>query len=245
MRAAWAELPPEVDKIRLPHTAAICLSPQYVAEELLRLEGFKEIEYVDVPYTGGSGLTSGRADLSMDYVPSLVWSLDAAAKIVALAPVHSGCFELIGNERITAIRELKGHKVAISGLGQGDYIFLASMVAYVGMDPKRDIEWIETGSIAENARAFEGGRADAFLGFPPQPQKLREKNLGRVIVNGTHDRPWSQYTCCLIAGTRDFVSRNPVATKRGIRAFLKAADMCGNDPERAARTVVSKGFERR
>jgi len=240
-----AEPPPEVDKIRLPHTGAICLAPQYVAEALLRLEGFRAVEYVDVPYTGGSALTTGRADLSMDYVPSLVWSLDAAAKIVALAPVHSGCFALIGNQRITAVRELKGHKVAISGFGQGDYIFLASMVAYVGMDPQRDIEWVETGSIAGNAQAFEGGKADAFLGFPPQPQKLRERKLGRVIVDGTHDRPWSQYTCCVIAGTTDFVGRNPIATRRAIRAFLKAADLCAKDPEQAARTLVNKGFEPR
>ena len=39
-RSVAAEPPPEVRKIRLVHTPAICLSPQYLAEELLRLEGF-------------------------------------------------------------------------------------------------------------------------------------------------------------------------------------------------------------
>jgi NitT/TauT family transport system substrate-binding protein len=81
-----AEAAPEVKRIRLPHTAAICLAPQYVAEELLQLEGFSTVEYVDVPYTGSSGLTTGRADVTIDYVPSLVWSLDAGSRIVALAP---------------------------------------------------------------------------------------------------------------------------------------------------------------
>ena len=242
----WAaEPPPEVKRIRLPHTAAICLAPQYVAEELLQIEGFTTVEYVDVPYTGSSGLTTGRADLTMDYVPSLVWSLEAGSRIVALAAVHSGCFELIGNERVQAIRDLKGNRVAISGLGHGDHIFLASMVAYVGMDPNRDIHWVVVGSVAETMRAFEAGKADAFLGFPPQPQKLREKNLGHVIVDGTHDRPWSQYTCCLITGTREFVTQYPVATKRAIRALLKATDLCAAEPERAARIVVKKGFEPR
>jgi len=46
---AAAEPPPEVKKIRLVHAPAICLSPRYLAEELLRLEGFTEIEYVDQP----------------------------------------------------------------------------------------------------------------------------------------------------------------------------------------------------
>ena len=242
----WAdEPPPEVRKIRLPHTAAICLAPQYVAEELLRLEGFTTVEYVDVPYTGSSGLTTGLADLTMDYVPSLVWSLEAGSRIVALAAVHSGCFALIGNERVRAIRELRGNRVAISGFGHGDHIFLASMVAYVGMDPNRDIQWVVVGSVAETMRAFEAGKADAFLGFPPQPQKLRERKLGHVIVDGTLDRPWSQYTCCLLTGTRDFVTQYPVATKRAIRALLKATDLCAEEPERAARIVVQKGFESR
>jgi len=41
-----AEPPPETTKIRLTHTPAICFAPQYLAEELLRLEGFSEVEYV-------------------------------------------------------------------------------------------------------------------------------------------------------------------------------------------------------
>jgi NitT/TauT family transport system substrate-binding protein len=45
--AVAAEPPPEVQKIHLVHAPAICLSPQYLAEELLRLEGFSEIQYVD------------------------------------------------------------------------------------------------------------------------------------------------------------------------------------------------------
>src|SRR5262249_60211138 len=47
--AVAAELPPEVQKIRLVHAPAICLSPQYLAEELLRLEGFSQVQYVGHP----------------------------------------------------------------------------------------------------------------------------------------------------------------------------------------------------
>ena len=51
---ALAEPPPETKKIRLARTISICLSPQYVAEELLRREGFTEVEYPETPHTGGS-----------------------------------------------------------------------------------------------------------------------------------------------------------------------------------------------
>ena len=52
------------------------------------------------------------------------------------------------------------------------------------------------------------------------------------------DRPWSQYFCCMVEGNREFVRQHPVATKRVLRALLKAADLCANEPETAARLLV-------
>jgi NitT/TauT family transport system substrate-binding protein len=56
------------------------------------------------------------------------------------------------------------------------------------------------------------------------------------------DRPWSQYFCCLMAGNREFVRKNPVATKRALRAILKATDIAAREPERVARFLVDKGL---
>ena len=45
-RTAASEPPLETRRIRLVHAPAICLAPQYLAEDLLRLEGFSDVEYV-------------------------------------------------------------------------------------------------------------------------------------------------------------------------------------------------------
>ena len=63
---------------------------------------------------------------------------------------------------------------------------------------------------------------------PPEPQELRARSIGHVIVNSAVDRPWSQYFCCMLAGNREFVRKYPVATKRVLRAILKAADLCAS-----------------
>ena len=68
------------------------------------------------------------------------------------------------------------------------------------------------------------------MSFPPEPQELRARKIGHVIVNSSIDRPWSQYFCCMLAGNRDFVRKHPVATKRALRAILKATDFCAADP---------------
>ena len=242
---AAAEPPPETTTIRLVHAPAICLAPQYLAEELLHLEGFSQVEYVPVPDDANPNLVvaAGQADLTMDSATSLVPALDGGRPLVVLAGVHGGCFELFGNERVRALRDLKGKRVAIAAFGVDDHIYIASMMAYVGMDPRKDVKWVETGTFDGPMQLFVESKVDAFLGFPPQPQQVRARKVGHVIVNTAQDKPWSQHFCCMIAAQREFVRTHPVATKRAVRAILKAADICAREPERAARYMVKKGYE--
>jgi len=245
-QSARAEPPPETKKIRLIHAPAICLAPQYIAEELLHLEGFSEIEYVKLVSGAGPGLLAeDRADISMWDVPAIIPFLDAGKPIVMLGGIHAGCFELIGNETVQSIADLKGKNVAIQAVGGGDHVLMSSMLAYVGMNPQRDVNWIVGTKVTDAMRLFVEGKAHAFMGFAPEPQELRERKIGHVIVNTGQDRPWSQYFCCSVSANREFLSRYPIATKRALRAFLKAADICAQEPERAARLLAAKGYEPR
>lgn len=240
-----AEPPPETTRIRLVHAPAICLAPQYLAEDFLRLEGFTDIHYEKM-VTGApvQVVEAGRADLTMEAAPATLYSLDSGSPVVVLAGIHAGCYELIGNERIHAIRDLKGKTIAIMAVGGGDHVLVSSMLAYVGVNPRKEVKWI-TENTFDTMRLFVEGKADAIMGFAPQPQELRERGIGHVIVNTALDRPWSQYFCCVVAASREFVARYPVATKRALRAFLKAADICAADPEAAARMLAERKYETR
>ena len=90
------------------------------------------------------------------------------------------------------------------------------MVAYVGLDLHKDLNFVLHPG-PESMRLLAEGKIDAYLGFPPEPQAMREQQIGHVVVNSTVDRPWSQYFCCMLAGNREFVRTHPVATKRALR----------------------------
>jgi NitT/TauT family transport system substrate-binding protein len=240
---AAADPPPETSTLRLAHFGSICVAPQFVAAELLKLEGFTDVQYVDVKGPAGisRALATGAADVSLHFAAPLIIEVDAGAPLVMLAGVHVGCFELFGTDRVQAIRDLKGKTVAVTQLGLTQHVFLASMVAHVGLDPRRDVKFVAHPA-DEAKRLLAEGKIDAYLGFPPDPQELRARKIGRVVVNSAVDRPWSQYFCCLATANRDFLRKHPVATKRALRAILKAADMCALEPERAARSIVDRGF---
>jgi NitT/TauT family transport system substrate-binding protein len=236
--AAGAEPPPETRTLRLTLSSSICVAPQFVAEEFLRLEGFTAVQYVDTASLE-QAVASGQAHLSQSFAAPLIIEIDRGSPLIALTGIHVGCFELFGTDQVRTVRDLKGKLVSISAFGGPPHVFIASMAAHVGLDPRKDITFVVHPS-AEGMRLFTEGLIDAYLGFPPQPQELRAKRIGRVIVNSSAYRPWSQYFCCMLAGNREFVQRHPIATKRALRALLKATSLCAREPERVARLMTDK-----
>ena len=236
-RAVLAEPPPETRRIRLNGFPATCLAPLYAAEALLKSEGFTEVEYLGPR----SGIAVGpeKADMDMVAVGAVLSGIDSGAPLVTLAGMHLGCYELFGAHRVQAIRDLKGKTVPVDGFGGSQHVLLSSMAAYVGLDPRTDINWVIR-LPPEGKKMFAEGKADAYLGFPPDPQELRARGIGKVIVNTGLDKPWSQYYCCMLVTHREFVDKYPIATKRATRAMLKAADLCATDSEHVARTLVEK-----
>jgi NitT/TauT family transport system substrate-binding protein len=87
-----AEPPPEATRLRVHHSLSRCLAPQYVAEELLRGEGFTEVHYVKHEEAGGfyPALASGAADIGNDFAPVLIRHVDAGDPITILGGVHVG-----------------------------------------------------------------------------------------------------------------------------------------------------------
>jgi NitT/TauT family transport system substrate-binding protein len=240
---AAAEPPPETPKIRLVRESSICLAPMYFAEEFLAMEGFKDVQYVPLEGALGTGemLGAGKADLGSDAAPALVLNLEAGQPIVVFGGFHSGFYELFGTERVRTIRDLKGKKVAVTLLRDDRHAFIAAMAAHVGLNPQKDITWV-VHPVDDAVRLLQEGRIDAFIGFPPEPQELRARRIGHVVVNTATDRPWSQYFCCMATANRDFVRNYPVATKRALRALLKAADLCAREPDRVARFLADKKY---
>jgi NitT/TauT family transport system substrate-binding protein len=237
-RSRAAEGPPETATLRIGYDSSICVAPNFIAQDLLRGEGFTDIHYM--PHSLDA-VARGDYAFDFDSVAGLLPFLDAGEPITVLAGLHSGCYELLAQEPIRTIVELKGKRVGVSQLNVGRHLFLKVVAAYVGLDPEADIDWIESPKV-KPAALFEAGKIDAFLGFPPEPQELRARKIGRVILNTATDKPWSQYYCCMCVGNTDCVRDHPIATKRVLRAFLKAAEICATEPATAARRLVEARY---
>jgi NitT/TauT family transport system substrate-binding protein len=244
-----AEPPTEITTIRLAKIPITCVAPQYVAEELLRVQGFTDVHYVELEGDiGKRGVPAmigrGQVDISLTFAAPMLIPMDAGEPITTLAGVHVGCFELFGHEGIRSVADLKGRSVGIPYSSSSPHTFIAIMTSYIGLDHTRDINWVIT-SPAQPKQLFIERKIDAFLGFPPETQELRERKIGHVVASSTQDHPWSQYFCCMVAGNTEFVRKYPAATKRVLRAIFMATDLCVSEPSRVTQLMVERGHAAR
>ena len=242
-----AEAPPETTRLRLHKPTSLCNVALYVAEVLLRAEGFTEIRYIGDQDTttgvpGARAMGAGEFDIGMNFASSLVLALDMGIPIVILGGVHVGCFDLFAADGIRSIADLKGKTIAMPGVGSVGHTFLSSIATFVGLDPRKDIKWVERPQ-SQAKGLFVDGKVNAFLAFPPDGLELRTKGIGNAILTSALDRPWSQYFCCLWSANKEFARKNPVASKRALRALIKANEICASDPDLAVKAYMNQGFK--
>ena len=118
------EGPLETTAIRLVRTSGICVAPIYIAEELLRAEGFAEIQYVSAPggVAAAEMTTRGEADFLLTFAAPLLIPMDAGEPLTVIAGAHVGCFELFANHAIHRIADLKGRSVGVQAIGSSQHV---------------------------------------------------------------------------------------------------------------------------
>ena len=236
--------PPETTSVRI-RTPFACDPPVWLAKEFLLEEGFTDIQYVQTSGRPRDWATAGTVEFGAVHPEELVAAIDAGAPLVALAGLHSGCQEVWVAPGIRSISDLRGKKIAVFAKNTGDqfFNFFATTLAYVGIDPVKDVSFFEIGpDYAAMLGAFLDGRSDAFLAASDGATVLRRtpRTSSTKILDQSADKPWSQYLCCMLVANRDWTRRNPVAAKRVTRAVMRATDATAKDRPRAAREGATR-----
>ena len=250
-KALAAEPPPEVTTVRFEKDPATCIAPQ-AFQELLRAEGFTDIRYVELTDAHlrradaakldflSDMIAQGDVDFGRNFAPALVLGMNAGAPTTILAGLHLGCFELIGKNEIRTLADLKGRTVGIDLYESGSSRpLIMIMTSLVGLDPAKDLHWVPS---LRSIDLFVEGKIDAFLAAPTELPEVREKNIGHVILSSMTDRPWADHYCCMLATHTEFARKYPIATKRVLRAILKAVDLCVAEPKRVAQLLVDQRY---
>ena len=164
-RPAQADPPPEVTTIRLEKLPITCIAPQFVAEELLRAEGFTDVQYIELEKPTAQKIAHGELDLSLDFAAELVTEVDGGGSITVLAGVHVGCFELFAQEGVRSVTDLRGRSVGLR-LSVSPTQLVSIMASNVGLDPAKDIRWVKDPSVGARDLFIAGKSMRSSLSSP-------------------------------------------------------------------------------
>jgi NitT/TauT family transport system substrate-binding protein len=230
---------PETTTVRI--VPVPCDPALWSAGDYLKEEGFTDVRLL--PFSVAA-VARGEGDIGVGYSQWVVTNVDAGKPVVALAGLHTGCAEVWTRPGIASIRDLRGKTIAVGAtdvVGDTWYGFWAAMFANVGIDARREVNFVTSTDTLDH---FIRGESDAMLALAGQVPALRAspKNPGKLLISMQDDKPWSQYYCCQLVANRDWAQRNPIAAKRVTRALLRANDRVAKDLVAAVRTGVEQGM---
>jgi ABC-type nitrate/sulfonate/bicarbonate transport system substrate-binding protein len=211
-----------LEKVLITHSSdSISITPLIYGIE----KGLYRKEGVDLSFRvlrGDLAVSSVIAGKDVDYIYGAGTAFYAAIRGVPMKvfshDFKSVLFYLMGNSRVQSGLDLKGKRVAVSGLsGTGATAARASMRA-LGVDPDRDVTFIVIGAASVRMAAMEAGSVEAAIMPVPWNIRMKQKGFKELIFAG---KVMSQPLTGL-ASSKDKAEKNPEQLKKMLRGFLRS-----------------------
>ncbi|MFF4779231.1 ABC transporter substrate-binding protein [Microtetraspora fusca] len=219
--------------------ASTAANLQYSAAYVADKKGYLKEEKINaktVELGGGSetlqALAGGSIDAAATTFAAVVTAVNKGAPLVAIAStanrntadigIRSDKAPAAGADLETAIRALKGLRVAVTSPGSGSDQTLRYLVKSSGLDPDKDLSIVATGGASETVAAFARGSVDAFVIGPPASYIAAEQGDGEVALKLASGVAPSLDN--LLYGTIVTSERTLAEKRNPLRCYVRAID---------------------
>ena len=135
---------------------------------------------------------------------------------------------LLGGAEIRKIEDLKGEKIGISRFGSNSHYFAVQVLKRFGLDPARDVAFIQTGGEFETVAALVKDAIQAGSLTSPGDQKAISAGF-RYVVYGPDIR--IPFTATALVTRRSLIAKRPQALGQFMRAMAEAAKLLHADKQ--------------
>jgi NitT/TauT family transport system substrate-binding protein len=231
-------------KAVISYAGGTCEAPTYVAYH----KGFFEEEGLDVELvqTGfdqlRQGLDAGKIDAALS---NIAWfkPIEQGLNIKLTAGVHTGCIAAVvppGSE-IKDIAGLKGKTIGVDAIGGGPQIALSAKLREAGIDPVNDVSWVAYPG-PQLDEAINKGEIQAYMTWDPFPALAHSQHHFNYLLDIGTDEPFKDKYCCFVGISGKIIKDNPDKAAKITRAFLKATEWVGKNPNEAAQIAVNNKY---
>jgi NitT/TauT family transport system substrate-binding protein len=238
----FVSLTSAADKIRIGYSAAsVSNSMLWVVDEaqLFQKNGLDpQILYLQTTL-GQTAMLAGEIDMCV-FSASLLTSARLAGADVVMVTSFLGkpLYRLVVRPEIRTVADLKGKRLGVTRFGTVTDSTTRLLVAKLGLDPDKDVTYVQVGDIPVMMAAFLSGKSfDGAIIQPPYYQKLVGSGL-RVLANMQEmDIPFQQTG---LNTTQRFIAKNPDIVRRVVKAVIEGIHVMRSNPALAKRALARR-----
>ncbi len=232
-------------KIRVGYIGLTCEAPIFMAVE----KGFFKEEGLDVSLIKCEWgnykdvLALGGFDVTHHLVMYFLKPVEQGLDVKFTGGIHRGCLRVqaLVKSPIQTIKDLKGKRIGVPGMGTPPFIFANRVLGANGIDPGKEITWMVF-PVGELGLALDKGEVDAVADSEPIGSLLVAGGKVRNVADQANDAPYKDEYCCAVLVNGKFLAKNPKAAAAATRALLKSAKWVETNPAAAARLSVEKKY---
>jgi len=238
-RLAWGE--GHLENLRVAYSA---ISPTQLHGWLPLVTGLYKKHGLDVEmilFTGAplavASLVAGETPIIQAAAVGVISSnLASSGAVMLTGAINRFPYQLFVSPEIKAVQDLKGKKFGVARIGAGDYSSATIVLKQQGLDPEKEVVFIQVGSVPSRLAALLGKSIHATLLIPPETLKAREAGL-RMLLDFTQIDIEYQHTG--IATTRDFIKKRPDTVRRFVKAYVEGIHYILTNPK-GTREIMRK-----
>ena len=233
------------NKVRVGYVGITCEAPIFSAVE----KGFFKEEGLDVSLVKCEWanykdvLALGGFDITHHLVMYFLKPIEQGLDIKFTGGIHRGCLRVQApvNSSVTTIKDLRGKRIGVPGMGTPPFIFANRVLGANGIDAAKEISW-RVFPAGDLGLALDKGEVDAVADSEPIGSLLVAEGKVKNVADQAKDPPYKDEYCCAVIVNGKFLRNNPKAAAAATRALLKGAKWVEANPAAAARLSVEKGY---
>jgi NitT/TauT family transport system substrate-binding protein len=246
MVVVWTLLPSSsaaADKLVGLYSAhAVPYAMPWVADEMGMFKKYDlDFEFVYIPSssTATAALLGGNVEVGLLGGIGVVNAfVNGATDLVLIGSIKNFMTQsILAKPEVTKLQELKGKKVGVTRIGSNTHYFSVQAFRRAGMNPEKDVLFIQTGGDAETLGALFTGRIDAASLLPPADAKAIAQGFRYVVYGPDQAIPFAAST---ITTRRSILTKKPQVIARFMRAMAEASKAMHRDKELVLRVMQKK-----
>jgi NitT/TauT family transport system substrate-binding protein len=230
---------PAADKlIGIQSARVISQSVPWVAQEAGLFQKYN-LDF-QLVYIASSGITAaamlgGSGDMALTGLGIVRAYVQGASDLVFIGGVKNTLtHSILAGPEIKRPEDLKGKKIGISRIGSNSHYFTIQAVKRLGLDPVRDITFVQTGGEFETVAALAKGGVHAGALTSPGDQMAIAQGF-RAVVYGPDLR--IPFVATALVTRRSVIAQRPQVMGQFMRTMAEAMKIMHRDKEFALKVL--------